>query len=66
MEDGAQLRIVLNRLMEENRYSLDEYDRRIDGARKSGNGGAAERMEEAKQSIERGNEALRAALKLIK
>jgi hypothetical protein len=65
MEDKERLRIVVNRLIEENRYSLEEYDGWTDLARKWGLTGVAERLEEAKKAISSGNDALASALEMM-
>ncbi|HEY3277418.1 MAG TPA: hypothetical protein VGJ94_12430 [Syntrophorhabdaceae bacterium] len=65
MENKAQLRIVLKRLMEENRYDLEEYGKWKERAEKAGETAAAESLEKARQCIAEGNKALGKALEGI-
>ena len=66
MEEKDRLRVVLMRLLEENRHSLEEYEHWIDAAEKAGLGDVRDLIGEAEKSTRSAARAMSAALELIR
>ncbi len=65
MEEKDRLRVVLMRLLEEDRYSLEEYGHWMDVAEKAGLGDVRDLIGEAEKSTRSAMRATSAALDLI-